>query len=833
MVNSRWIEAPGVLGTYRSDFEDHWKGNNFRHTAENIDMSPPLYFSPVHGSTVQDTMAALLGLIQSGKDFVSIGDGVQSQGTFSVGGSTPTIESCFTAALANVGTAYYGGIILLKSGFYNFSSTVTIPSGICIIGESGGTIINATTDHPIFDITQCPTYTINRAHNIPPTVGVDGYQITRISNLSFFDNYALNAAVLVTGATSCFIKLEQGSNVEIDKCSFFGKYSGPGSSTTMTRQAIYLNSVGSSYNTILSIKNSVILSTQKALTFACDSTKYNKLTFSNNRCLCSGIIGSLVAADRNIVNFNGCDASFCNNDIKFGVGPSGDANQSVDSFIYCAADPTYLSSLIVTGNTIKTTQNPPEASSHNNLIVFAGAGLNFKNIIFGNSTPDINNSNTWYLVVGDGYSTVGDINGTRALSYIYTYYKQENNVADVNESNFHEQITIFVKSGYYLIDGTSFTTTATNFAFQLIGLPHDGNLPRIKLSITSPAVGGQPIYLGAHIENISFEADGSYLYFITIMDTFMRVDVPIARQMYVKDIIVKNCYFYNVGIKQAINNSASLSGEVEGVIRIEQCFFSMQSTFSNATVPIQAFAMYFGLANYKLIVKNCGTKGDFYGNFLCSAPAATAYNNDIIVENCSVNYKGYGSIIVIINCRNIILRENNFSLSNFVAGGSAQAYAISLANDTLGIPSVTLQQKTAYALIQGNRFVGYDTNSEFLVAYSIQGFSDLDIVDNVLSACPLGFFIDPSTNDASIYPYNINIKSNMFIASSNSYGFCSIVPLTTDPATYYGTVNILNNNIDMTSKGDTSNRMASLIGYYPTDSGSYLFGVISVLRGSL
>ena len=824
MVSSRKIESPGILATRRSDFEYHWRGTSFRHKADQIDMNPGLVFAPPHDDTVQGTMAAMLTLIQSGADFVSIGDGVQSTGTYTISPTYPTIEDCFTAALSSLVLSSYGGFILVKSGLYNFTSTVTLPAGISVIGELGGTILNATTDNPIFDIQECPSFNINDAHITPSTVSVDGYRISKIYNLSFFDNYGLPTAILVGSAASCFIKLEQGSNTEIDKCTFMGRYSGAGSSSTMTRQAIWLNSTASSFNTILDVKNSVIFSTQKALTYEVDTTKRNKLSFCSNRVMCSGIISG-TGADRNIILFNGCDAEFCNNDVKFGVGLIADGNQSIDTFLYCATKPPTtvpISTLVITGNRIVSTDKTAINAStiHNNLITFPAAidiGENYRCVITGNTSTGSNESNSWYIIVGDGINTIGDINGQRALSYIYNYYRQENVIGNTTASALHEQITIFIKAGNYVIDGTSFSTTSTNFAYKLIGLPHDGNLPRISLHHTTPASHGGKIYLGSHIENISFEAYGNYLYKVIINDKFVAPD---ARPVIVTDIVVKNCIFYNTCLFISTTMSI-LDIDFEGVVLIEKCYFSAQDTFSNATSE-DVVAIDCMLSNYRTIIRDCATKGDFFGTFLYFSSKSTYFNNDITVENCSVDYMGgLNSCIASINeCRKVILKDNTFNLSNFIPGTGSYPYAIIINND-----DITNPQTEAYVLIEGNAVDGYDDYSEFINAFEIQGFAHIDINNNIMSACPLGIYINFDIISTALPTFNINIISNDFIASANSYGFCSIL---SSSKINFGTVNILNNDLNMLGKGATSNRENDLVDYYPNDAGDALLGLISV-----
>ena len=812
MVNYKQVQAPGKLTTSRNDFEKHWTGIDFRHEAKNIDTNPILIYAPSlppHDDSVQGALEALLNLIKLGSDVYSIGDGNQSSGTLTVGADFATIEECFAAALITLRLSSYGGIILLKCGRYNFADTVILPAGISVFGEIGGTIINSTIDKPIFSVEECPGFATDRA----PSIEVDGYRCSKFYNLSFFDNFEQNAAVL-TSATSCFIEIQQGSNVEIKKCAFFGKYAGTGTSATTTRQAIWVNSASSSsYNTLLNFHNSTILSIQKALTFEIDTTKTNKLIFSNNRAWCSGVIGAAAVEDRNVIYMNGCDAEFCNNDITFGFTSA--MNQSIDAFVYCNSAPTLLSTLIMTGNEI-TAMDTTIVNSNNLFLLpnFPNNGEFLKCVITGNVCPGSNDSNDWYLVVGDGLSTIGDLNGTKALSYIYNYYKQENDFTAQAASHLHGEITIFVKPGLYELDGTDFDTNTSNFAFKLIGLPDGGNLPRILLNLNSPAADGQFIYLGNHIENISFEAAGTYLYYISPTDLFVKPNVGVVgdpamiRPIYVKNILIKNCYFNNCGIN--ISNSASTTDtNFNGTVCLDNCFFSMAQTLTNATYRT---AISVQMPNYNIIIKNCATKDTFYGQILNIEGNSTYKNNDVLVDNCffvdkGTDVVGDGNIIYFTNIRSLLFENNNINLSSLATGVSSNAIIKVINTDT---PT----QEQCRAVIKNNFFYGF--NTDFIdIAINFFGVQNFDISENIFKDCPMAVFADICNDDSVVLPYEINILNNNYTSNTNSFAFCSIIADYNPPASFpNGNINISNNNIDMTNKSWLCNRYPGAYVYF-------------------
>ncbi|MFZ4795969.1 MAG: hypothetical protein ACOYMA_00650 [Bacteroidia bacterium] len=800
MVNNRRIENPGRLVTYRSDFEGHWQGDNFRHTADDIDMNPALVYAPPvpPATTVQGTLENLLGLINNGNDFVSIGDGNISNGSYTVNAGYTTIETAFDAAIAALRFSASGGIILLKSGHYNFTNTVVLPAGISVIGEIGGTMINAVADNPIFQVEESPNFPINLT---PTVICADGYRISKFQNLTFFDNYGQNSAVL-TATNSCFLLLNQGSNVEIDKCSFFGKFSGPGSSTTITRQVLRLNVAVTNYNTILSFKNSTVFSTQQILKFNPDLTKDNRLTFSNNRVWCSGVIDGVLLTDTSLIPLYGCNSEFCNNDITFGLSSTA---QAVKVFAYCYSNPQTLCTMIITGNKIKAADNT--LIDQNSLFSTIGgvdAGKNIRSVITGNTCPSSNDSNSWYLVVGDGTNSIGDINGPKALSYIYEYYKQEND----SGNKFHGQITIFVRYGEYTVVDGSFTTEATNFNFKLIGLPENGNLPVITFNFTAPTINGQNIFLGSHIENISFRANNKF-YNICPTDYFTD---PNPGAPFAKYITVKNCSFKNCGILLQ-SNANIINSDCKGLVNFENCRFDIGETLLNISNTNKT-AISCLLSNYKLIINSCYTQIDTsFGSFLKVIPLYSpfTFNNDIEIKNCIIYSKGQGSdaLLLLYGIRSIIVENNIFDISKATTSALASIIQATAFINNFNEPLFAAHN---------NKFIQAAAGTTSLFALNLKGFSKIDISNNIYKNCALANFIDMNISaigfppSSIIYPYNINVSDNLYVSFVNSYGFLSIRG--GDSTDVAGTINVCNNTIDMSLKAEACNRYNDLLNYY-------------------
>ncbi len=784
MTSNRSIETPGVSVTYRNDFEKHFRGTDFRQDATSVDMNPQLPFTNP-ATNVQQTCERLYDFITNGADFVTLGDGNASFGTFTVGlGGYTTVEDCINAAIATLKISTRGGFILMKSGQYNFTTGVTIPAGVSIIGE-GSTIINATTLVPPFAVQECPNYII-RASSV---ISADGYLINRFSNLTFLDNYGI-ATPALTGASSCFIYPDLGSNVVIENCSFMGKLL---STTQLTRYAIKYHSTVSAYNTSLIFRNNCIFGTQKALDFPVDTTKTNTLVFSHNRVWCAGIIGGSSSSDTSVISFRGCNAEFCNNNVMFGVSTV----QNITSFIYCEAAPTILSTLAVTGNRVTATNSA--LLSKNNLIKFLSAAY-FRSIIKDNTVGGSADSGSFYLVVGDGISNFGDINGTSAFSYIDSYFFKDNALLSTTQG----QLTIYIKPGNYVIT-SGFATSADTFDFALIGLASQANLPRIQFSYAAPTTGGQAVYLGARLENIYFEGR-SNLYNLFINAAYTQSN-PSSRTIYFGNAVVKNCSFKNCGVVYYAASTANI--ERENNFSIEDCEFCVSSTLGNIdsdkVIAIRAFG-----CNSSINIKRCvTTKGQFYGGAVSAATTLSNYeNDDIRIEDCV-----FYSIAQDITVQNLI-RTSGFRNVEFVNNTiDLSTCASSDLDNLIYITASTRNRKDNKCSFTNNTIIGSSDATITTLNYAIYAVGIYRFICNNNNfeswTIPIYLGMQSGNSSTTIYPYNIEINGNKCYGGLNSYGFCRISTASSSNIPN-GVVNISNNIIDMTLKSSSINRTVAL-----------------------
>jgi hypothetical protein len=267
-----FIPGIGRLTTGRFAFQDHLEGKtppesstSFRHTADQIDMSPPVIGG---ATTVQSSLANIASFITSqagaGQGFITVGTGydtyVNANGTYNYDPSIPSLDTVLNPILAAIlayQTSYTpvpaayerirdGGIILIPAGTYTVKNTIQVPPGITILGEGFGTkIVNGTglnlaqqspslsgTPAPVFKILPDP----NRASD---DAAVDTnlfifMRETRICNLVLCDNFVEPTmlgdtnyrAAQNTSATTPLIQQENGSNLFLDQVYAAGRTAG-------------------------------------------------------------------------------------------------------------------------------------------------------------------------------------------------------------------------------------------------------------------------------------------------------------------------------------------------------------------------------------------------------------------------------------------------------------------------------------------------------------------------------------------------------------------------------------------------------------------------------
>lgn len=791
MVNNRLKENPGVMVTYLSDFKAHFEGTNpsFNHKATDIDMDPPLsYFTETN---VQDTLEAFETVLMAGNDFVSIGDGPTSQGTYTVGvGSLATIEDCFTAALLSSRFAN-GGIILLKAGTYNFTGTVQLPAGISVFGEIGGTILNRSNDLPFFRIFECSSVPVDSGG----VITADGFKVNKFYNLSFFDNKGSPVPIL-SNVSSCFIIANRGSNIEIERCNFFGKYF---NDSYITRMIInYDTGTTSLNNSVLNVRNCSMLGVQKAIQFDIDTSKQNKLSVIGCKLWVNGGHFSASTKERSAISFGGSNVQVSNNIVETKIKNSGTA--LLDCLCCCDTDTNVKVTMVVSNNQLNCDRN--YAIPLNNILRFSSTnpGLNYRTIISNNTSNHGNSSNSWFLTVGDGFSTLGDINGANALQYIYDYFYQQNNLT--TSPLYRSEVTIFLKQGTYNINNGYFDTANKNLNFSLIGLNDGGNYPTVKLNQapSAPGSGGNVSYLGCRLENIIFYSLPNVHWKIIPCDLYSKTTVT---GQYEGRTQVKNCFFYNaqIGLEQTSLGAGGILAN--STILIENCSFYNQPTTTNATLA-QRYMISGTIAHAKLLISNCNTSQGIYGGFLSVIDNSTYAVSDVCIENCYAHGRVDDANIYFISIDNVkqcFIYNNKFKTTTDTKGIYCKA-------SNVGIDSLENMFK-----FSNNIFSAGTSGATNYTLYGVyaKNFTNVHVDNNYFNKVMFGVYCDlPALSN-----YNVVVSNNSIILAQNSYG--SVVVYNSGATPTAGDVIIENNNIDATSKS-TSYTGPSLATMFPKAS---------------
>lgn len=284
----------GFPATHKQDFNSHVTGGDWRHTADQIDVSPSI----LGGTNVQSA----LELIQnSGENIVYIGDGYEN--------CSGNLSNAFTNAFSS-SLLTDGGVIVVKSGTYCMQSTVNVPNGISIVGQPDGTtIIGEMADTPMF------SFQASSINPVEPSV-IDMLQSATgnyLVDLKLYDN--LNSTVS-GGAPSMpslpMIQVEHGSNVTINNCYIVGRVET--GTTSATHRAVGFKGITSAgVGTILRFVNNNVDGVKTAIDFDARQGNLDYLFVQNNTARTFGDAGSGTVDDRFFISMVNSNAVITNN----------------------------------------------------------------------------------------------------------------------------------------------------------------------------------------------------------------------------------------------------------------------------------------------------------------------------------------------------------------------------------------------------------------------------------------------------------------------------------------------------------------------------------------
>ena len=597
----------GFAATHRQDFNAHTSGGDWRHTADQTDMNPRItdLGNVFNDKTVQGTLQKMAVLLESaGQGFITIGDGYNTApNTFTVGsGATPSLRDAFTAAF-NADRLINGGIILVKAGTYRLDGTVTIPAGISVMGEVAGTvIISETNDQPMFQILRA-TKRFGSSDGVISEDPLDKNTIYNIVLADNLDGYALSGEPTMT--TVPMISLERGANLLCEQVTFLGRMrslgAGPGFGRAKTF-SVFGTEAGSSAGTTLVVDKCTSTGTQIFASFN-GSSSVDRYQVNNCKIQVFGTESPTAFTDAENCFFTALT----------------DGSIHITNNILNATEPVTGSSNILVKRVLVVTGGTPDIFLIGNSGgvegvsadgVFVGGATSISSIISGNNFNNQHIQNQWFLTIGDGTSSMGDITGSASFDTVLNLHDSSSPIS-----------MLVVNPGSYTVNGLSGGPNTINFS--VIG--NGPTLPVLNLALTfvgTSYLGQKYLTINGDIENISFSSTTG------------------ARHSIIGGInttLVRNCKFTNTSYIMAENTS-----DLAGSFLMKGCSFSHTAATSNAVAMLLApFA--------KTVIEDCRVTGSGYavaaGDFpSISYTHAVGYGRVIDFKNCSfiINASSFG-----------------------------------------------------------------------------------------------------------------------------------------------------------------------------------------------
>lgn len=519
----------------------HGAGTHLRHTADHIDMNPPVPLFPA--PTVQETLELISA---SGQGFITIGGD-----NYSVGSPKLDLYDAFTWAFNQLRIANKGGIVVVQSGDYVLRRTVEVPKGITIWGEPGGArIVSEVTTGPAFTF----EFSTDRDDIGNGTSSDVSTKMSRMWNLALFDN---KDGTVASGGPSTpgspLILMDEGCELLLENVTLIGRNNG----TAVTEYAISVaaptGSTPADTPTILHMNNCFIDAVATVVYFTpvlrpdisdlkIDKCRARTYSYSANKFFAISTIGKISIS----------------NNYHIGITPTGYTDPS--GFLRITTPNTSVSTSFISLIGNKGGLNIIDDSSLNNELsrqrwFVDGRSLqwSFKYSDIGNSWGAVN-STPWYIIVGDGIHSMGDLTGSNALDIISAL---EN--LDENNLNSRNEQVIIINPGQYV------TSTKLNIS-KLIGNPVAsstvGSNRIIRISLNSDeeifSTGVYDNFVGK-AENVEFFANGNPQRIASILEDPQD------------SIIYKNVRFVNCSVYIENNRTAI----------VEDCYFNQDGTYDD------------------------------------------------------------------------------------------------------------------------------------------------------------------------------------------------------------------------------------------------------------
>lgn len=765
----------GFPVTHRQDFEAHRTGGDFRHTADQIDMNPPI---PALGSTTAQGSLELISNIiaSSGSGFISVGSTTGASGIYNVGSiATPTLKDAIDAAMVDDRILTNGGTILILAGVYTTSATIEINPGIKIIGENGGTIISGqTSNQPIFRIKR--TISSNDINgnsgsgDIPITLG-SNIEKNLFQDLILVDNLggSVNSGNC-TLSTSSMIQVERGANFECQNVSFWGRLNdGSIVNRLKTRHAVETTS-GSSNGTVVSINKCFFDGLSNPINFNTQLGNIDFLTVTN----CKFRYYGPEAVSESSTLDCAIRASYCNLQINNNYAVAASNLSSIFLSVTTTGGSTSNINSIVSNNVgyLSNSGLIPKFIRNN---LSSATVVNIK--LANNVWAPTNVPNRWQIKVsGQKTSTSADADlfGRDCLTYLI-------------QSNLNAEVLL--EPGTYAI-----STVSTNTNLSLIGSSLNKSV--IELALTSGILDNSNNYYLSFlkkIENIYFyKRSGS-----SDVSIYVTYDGQIATNKIGEpvSVLVKDCIFQDVTLGSQNSMTTNTTERYKYSFHVDNCTFT--------SLPGSGLVSLRVAPNYNTIIENCQFNSlsgyaISYGVALYTSPGSTNYYvNKMIIKNCFIDLDRSNSLFSSL--------PSPFALAN----GSARSYLIDIDDGAYGSDLST-------DLLIDNLSVRIDSNtSQFLSNSFFDGLDVSRLINIRVDNCSIinskiespYHTYDNSGLKAIIGSYitwkkNININNCQFFGGSNALKV--ILP---SGATYFPNNLFISDNIfEPTLSGDLATR---------------------------
>lgn len=613
--SGRTIER-GELATRVQDFRAHYTGGDFRHTADHVDMNPPL--TGFGATNVQDTLEEIAALATGGT-YVTVGDvDGYAVGKYNVDSSNAiTFEIAMAQAISDP-ELVNGGIIFILPGNYTINTTITIPAGISIFGSVAGTyIIGRTSDTPMFIINSTTKeITIGGDSGSGPISIFTGSSVdqNKFYNLVLFDSLNSNNPSMTT---SPMISIKKGANVLIEQVSFFGKITNAVIPRTKTQTAIKTATTGTTTGTILTVRGCFIDGVATGIIFSPELGNKDYLSVENCRARTFGTeSGSAVPATDAFISASACHLNVENNFYTFG-GSNNNYLVNLESTSGTTSD----LKINISGNrgNVRT--------DGSTVVLYNNSGLTLTTNISGNNFGTANESG-WYIVVGgaDGYGPVGDIYGPGAIDKVVSWAAQGN-----------LETTVIINPGTYTV-GLSGTASSDVSKLKLIGNKKGKQYPILQLRIVSSTTDdmSQKFFtMGNHIESIYFKSFNSVQ---SIRPGFNPTSTTTGTSAHT--LTVKDCIFLDTTL--FLREKGSFIDQLGNVsktnIIIEDCQFKQSGAFSDSISLITPLA-------HQLTIRNCYFSGYGYaaniGNTFFYLSDSPIFSDNVLLENIVCDLTGF------------------------------------------------------------------------------------------------------------------------------------------------------------------------------------------------